>query len=170
MQKNFDGIMLDFPAVTLKIGDRIYSPDEAFFDCEDLTIEVTCEKRADIWYKRVEVTAKRPLPTPDYLEVDRQTIDDATVERRGYMPTSQKDDPSVEEEEGSGVTPGCGYPIVGKNFFTGLAHPAGFNEVEEQNEKTTTYHLRHHPVWQEDGKLEVIEAVFCVADDPEQAF
>ena len=170
MQKNLDGIVLDFPAVTLKIGDKIYQPENEVFDCEDLTIKVGCEKRGDIWYKRVEVVSKRPLPTPDYLEVDRQTLSDPSIERRGYMPTSQKNDPSVEEEEGSGVTPGCGYPIVGKNFFTGLEHPAGFNCVEQQNAEKTTYTLRHHPVWQEDGKLEVVEAVFCVSDDPEQAF
>ena len=105
MQKNLDGVMLDFPAVTLKIGDKFYRPTEADFDCQDLAMNITLEKRGDVWYKRVEVTAKRPLPTPDYLEVDRQTFNDTTVERCGYMPSCQKNDSSASEEEGSGVTP-----------------------------------------------------------------
>ncbi len=169
MKKNFDGMMLEFPAVTLKIGERIYQPADADFDCDDLSIHITVEKRNTIWYKRVEVTAKRPLPTPDYLEVDRQTVADPSAERCGYMPSGQKVDAATAEEEGSGVTPGCGYPVVGKNFFSGLEHPAGFNCIESKDAESATYYLRHHPVWQDD-KLEVVEAVFCVSDDPEKAF
>lgn len=164
-----DGIKLDFPAVTLSIAGKIYTPESEFFECDDLSIRTSWQKRGNYWYKRVEVEAKKVLPTPDYIEIDRQSIDDPDLKSCGYIPTSQKNDPTVAEEEGSGVLTGCGYPLIGSKIFVGVAHPAGYNTIIEENGNTKTWSLRHFPVWS-DGKLETAEAVLGVADDPFDAF
>ncbi|MBQ7395251.1 MAG: hypothetical protein IJW08_01805 [Lentisphaeria bacterium] len=164
-----DGKIFDFPAVTLSVGGKIYTPDSEFFECDELSIRTSWEKRDDFWYKRVEVTKKCALPTPDYLEVDRQKTDDAELKMCGYVPSFQRESSFSAEEEGSGYMPGCGYPLIGKEFFISLAHPAGFNTIEDEADGTKTYVLRHHPAWQGD-KLEVVEAVMGFSDDPEQMF
>ena len=162
-------MQFNFPAVTLSIAGKLYVPDSEFFECDELSIHTSYQKRGDFWYKRVEVKAKRELPTPDYLEVDRQSVDDQALKLCGYIPSSQKNDPSVAEEEGSGVLSGCGYPLIGSRVFAGLAHPAAYNSIVEENGSIKTWSLRHFPVWQQD-KLEVVEAVIGISDDPEAAF
>ena len=159
---------LAFPAVTLSVAGKLYTPDKEFFECDDLKISTKLEKRGNYWYKRVEVEAKKTLPTPDYLEVDRQTIKDEQLKLCGYIPTTRGEYNNAEEE-GAGIISGCGYPLIGKTFFAGLAHPAGFNSITEENGSSQTFTLRHHPTWQ-GNKLEVIEAVYGIADDPFEAF
>ena len=166
---DIEGRNFAFPGVTLSIKGKLYIPDSADYECDELVIKTSWEKRGDFYFKKVAVTSKVDLPTPDYIEIDRQTVDDETLRFYGYIPSGQKDDPTVGEEEGSGVTPECGYPLIGKDFFTGLAHPAGFNQVVEENGSVKTYSLRHHPVWK-DGKLETVEAVYGRSDTPFEAF
>ena len=86
-----DGKIFDFPAVTLSVGGKIYTPDSEFFECDELSIRTSWEKRDDFWYKRVEVTKKCDLPIPDYLEVDRQKTDDAELKMCGYLPSFQRE-------------------------------------------------------------------------------
>ena len=165
-----DGIKFDFPAVTLSIAGKIYTPDSEFFECEDLTIKTSWQKRGDFLYKRVEVESKKTLPTPDYLEVDRQTIDDEKLRSCGYIPTSQERNiTAVDEEGGGGIFSGCGYPLIGSNIFIGMAHPAAFSTIVEEKGSVKTWSLRHHPIWQ-GNKLEVVEAVLGISDDPYSAF
>ena len=158
-----------FPAVTLSIGGKLYIPDCAVYECDDLKICTSWEKQGEYFLKKVEVTAKKELPTPDYIEIERQTVDDETLKFFGYIPSKQKTNINTAEEESSGFTPECGYPLVGKDFFISLDHPAGFNTVAEENGSRKTFVLRHHPVWK-DGKLETFKAVYCKSDDPVDAF
>ena len=161
---------IKFPAVTLSIAGKLYIPEGEFFDCDDLTIRTSWNKRGNLWYKRVEVEAKKQLPTPDYLEVDRQNVDDPDLRVCGYIPTKQKNNLASAEEEGSGGTfTGCGYPLIGKRFFAALAHPAAFNAITEEKDGRKTWSLRHHPAW-EGGKLEIVEAVLCISDNPQEEF
>ena len=164
-----DGFDFAFPAVTLSVAGKLYVPESEYFECDELIIRTKWEKRGNYWFKRVSVEAKQELPTPDYLEVDRQCVCGEMLRRCGYIPSAQEEYSSTSDEEGGGIVPGCGYPLIGKNFFVGLAHPAGFNSVENGEGGSQTYTLRHHPVWQ--GKhLEEVEAVFGAADDPFSAF
>ena len=49
----------NFPAVKLSISGKLYVPESEFFDCDDLTIRTSWEQRGTLWYKRVEVEAKK---------------------------------------------------------------------------------------------------------------
>ena len=167
--RNLDGILLHWPAVCVVIGGRKYAAQTDHFEDEDLCMEIRLEKQGRVWRKHLEVRAKRPLPTPDYVEMDRQTVPDPAMRQCGYLDTGGQVRREGAGEEGGGVIPGCGYPLIGRKIFTGLAHQAGFARIESQDSVSTTYSLRHHPVWNGD-RLESIEAVFCVSDKPEKDF
>ena len=167
--RNLDGILLHWPAVCVVIGGRKYVAQTDHFEDEDLCMEIRLEKQGRVWRKHLEVRAKRPLPTPDYVEMDRQTVPDPAMRQCGYLDTGGQVRREGAGEEGGGVIPGCGYPLIGRKIFTGLAHQAGFARIESQDSASTTYSLRHHPVWNGD-RLESIEAVFCVSDKPEKDF
>lgn len=164
-----DGIILDWPAVCVSIGGREYRPDSETFENDVFRLKVRLEKRGNFWFKRLEVTAKRVLPTPDFVEVDRQTVPDSGLRMCGYVATGSHAKRQGADEEGGGLMPGCGYPLIGRRIFTGLAHPAGFNRIESRDAGEVTYALRHHPVWT-GTRLESIEAVFGVSDHPEEEF
>jgi hypothetical protein len=72
------------------------------------------------------------------------------------------------EEEGAGIIPGCGYPLIGNNFFIGLEHPAAFSEFEKRGDREAIC-LRHHPVW-ENRKLQVVNEVFGWTNEPGKIF
>ena len=164
-----DGLSFEFPAVMLSIAGKLYVPEKDYFECEDVIIRTKWEKRGKYYFKRVEVEAKKELPTPDFIEIDRQTVCNENLKRCGYIASYQQDYFAIADEEGSGVIAGCGYPLIGKNFFAGLTHPAGFNTIISDDGETQTYTLRHYPVWQ-GRQLETVEAVVGIADDPFAAF
>ena len=87
--------------------------------------------------------AKHPMPTPDYVETDRQSVPDPKMRLCGYVNTQKWKAKPNSEEEGAGDIPGCGYPLIGDKIFVGLAHQAGFAAIEKQDETSTTYSLRH---------------------------
>ena len=167
--RNLDGILLHWPAVCVVIGGRKYVAETDHFEDDDLCMEIRLEKQGRVWRKHLEVRAKRPLPTPDYVEMDRQTVPDPAMRQCGYLDTGGQVRRMSAGEVGGGVIPGCGYPLIGRYIITGLAHQAGFARIESQDSASTTYSLRHHPVWNGD-RLESIEAVFCVSDKPEYVF
>lgn len=168
-KKIIGGFQLCWPAVRLVIAGKVIEPRTAHFENADLIMDIHLEKRQNVWVKRAEITAKRSLPTPDYLEMDRQTVPDPKLKRYGYMETGSPQVQKRSGEECDGCIPGCGYPLIGEKIFTGLAHQAGFARIEQQTAVAATYSLRHHPVWNR-NKLESMEAVFGVSDAPEEAF
>lgn len=122
------------------------------------TVTVTPGK-GDWFFKEVEVVSEKPLPTPDYLEVDCQTLPAPGMRSCGYRSTRVDLDHITSEEEGSGVVPGCGYPLVSADMFTGLEHPAAFNTLLESSAPgCTSWQLRHFPLWQEQ-KIKSVRAV-----------
>ena len=173
-------LTLDWPAVAVCTTGREIRPETPLseptisdgrltqcFEAEGLRFEVSVALSDSRWFfKRLNVHSSRKRPTPDYVEVDRQALPADNLRVRGYRPatvtTTQR-----AEEEGAGVVPGCGYPLVGDSRFIGLEHPAGFNRVEPCKGGETV-RLRHHPVWN-GPELGAVDAVFGWADDAEQA-
>ncbi|MHB9138819.1 MAG: hypothetical protein ACYC4Q_05395 [Victivallaceae bacterium] len=149
------------PAVTGK------SISQSFAD-GGLKFKVTLKLADGGWFKkRVDVSAKKILPAPDYVEVDSQRLDD-DLELCGYSAKTLPEKEVRGEEEGIGRMPGCGYPLIGKKYFTGLEHPAGFN-LPEKVKGGTAYKLQHYPQW-EGRRLEIVEAVFGWRDNPRAGF
>ncbi len=164
------GVRLRWPAVKIVLGGKEIVPDNDQYEDADLRVHVSLEQRGEVWFKHLSVTAKRDLPTPDYVEMDLQSVPDGAMRLCGYMDAAADENlkPGSEEATGNAI-PGCGYPLIGARIFTGLAHQAGFARIEEQTSSSTTYSLRHHPVW-EGKQLGSMEAVFCVSDNPMQSF
>jgi len=134
----------------------------------ELEFTVTLEPGNGPWWKkRVEISAGRALPTPDYVEVDKQELDD-TLELCGYRATTLPRSAQRGEEEGIGKMPGCGYPLIGKKYFVGLEHPAGFC-LPEGTPTGTAFRLRHYPQWH-DRQLETVDAVLGWSTDPRASF
>ena len=106
--RNLDGILLHWPAVCVVIGGRKYVAQTDHFEDEDLCMEIRLEKQGRVWRKHLEVRAKRPLPTPDYVEMDRQTVPDPAMRQCGYLDTGGQVRREGAGEEGGGVIPGCG--------------------------------------------------------------
>ncbi len=152
---------LKWPGVTLKLDGVLYTPETSEFENEFFAMRITLEERHGVLFKRVEVQAKKLLPTVDYLEVDAQETSDDTLKRLGYVGSWSDVGRPNAPEEGGGNMSGCGYPVAGKHFFASLVHPAAFAEVT----KPGAYRLYHHPAWGKDGALEVVEAVIGLADD-----
>ena len=121
----------------------------------------------DWFFKQVEIASSAGLPTPDYVEVDFQRTRAPKLRRYGYMSSAGKEPNS--EEEGSGMVPGCGYPLMGDDLFTGLEHPAAFNTVLETKGTTAVWNLRHFPVWK-GGKIKSVRAVVGLSREPRERF
>lgn len=123
----------------------------------------------DWFFKQLEVTALEELPTPDYLEVDNQTVFAPQLESCGYRSTISKTIKSGSAEEGRGIIPGCGYPLIGKDLFTGLEHAAAFNTLTTENNDFSSWQLRHHPTWK-DNKITSCCAVTGFGKEPRELF
>ena len=168
-----------FPAVAVSIkGERIEaaSPVKGPVRSGKSIIAVYCDGgiefeikvtpgRGEWFFKEVTLRSAGELPTPDYVELDCQKIPAGGMKMRGYMVSGELKGRPGAEEEGGGLQPGCGYPVMGKNLFAGVEHPAAFSLLNSDN----TYSLRQHPVWQ---KQEIVccKAVTGMADDPEELF
>ncbi len=172
MIKKIHGLSVDFPAVELSIAGKTctweYLGGE-LFRSGDMTMSVRYFPIAGGFRKVVEITSEVLLPTPDYLIIDKQTIPDPALKMRGYIASSGKSSMELSDEEGGGLMPGCGYPLIGKKYFVALEHQAGFNIVRQNNAADSTYELRQHPVW-ENGRLTTMSALVVKAADPEAAF
>ena len=151
-----------FPAAAISIGGKrieVQTPSvparqqpdgswEAEFEDGPCRFKVTVSSGSEDWFfKQIEVIALADLPTPDYLEIDAQNILAPGLESCGYRSTIGKTIKSGSQEEGRGIIPGCGYPLLGKDLFTGLEHAAAFNTITAQNGDDAAWQLRHHPVW-----------------------
>lgn len=139
------------------------------FVAGDLRFEVSVTLGADRWFtKRLTVRSdSSSLPTPDYVEVDRQYLPTDGLRRCGYVATSTVTT-QQSDEESSGGMPGCGYPLIGRRFFMGLEHPAGFNELTDANGGHEV-RMRHYPVWRE-GLLGTVDGVFGWSDEARSSF
>ena len=173
-------LRLQFPAVRLSVRNEIYSPEgpgeriDALtrrWNVRGITFTVSVKRLPrGVWRKRVRIKCSRPLPTPDRVELDRQTVPDPELSRRGYKATTKVTCRPNAEEEGGGLMSGCGYPLIGRHFFAGAEHPAAFATVESSDNSSATYTLVQHPVWDSNGELELADAVFCWTDNAECAF
>ncbi len=172
---------LDWPAIKISIGGKIANIIAAHtplvdsnkisqkFTAGSLKITVSICKSPKYFIKRVVISSEKNLPTPDYVDVDIQTIPDPKLSQRGYIATAAAPKRQGAEEEGGGLMPGCGYPLIGRQFFVGLEHQAAFNTIEEQNDQNSSYRLRHYPQWC-GQELECVDAVFGISSNPEEAF
>ena len=171
---------LDFPAVRISLNNKVYTPElpgkvtgrlEREYICGPVTLKVKVEKFSrNVFRKKVTLIANTQLPTPDWVESDRQSVKDPSLSRRGYQATAQVSGRPGAEEAGGTIKPGCGYPLIGKNFFTGIEHPAAFAVVESADNNYATYALTQHPVWSKDNTIEAANVVFSYSDDAENAF
>ena len=182
--ENSTGVTRDFafPAVALSIGGtRIEAKTpagpprhlpgggwKALFADGPCRFTVTVTPGGPDWFfKQVEISSAVELPTPDYVEVDFQKTRAPGLRRYGYMSSAGKDRNS--EEEGSGMVPGCGYPLMGEDLFTGLEHPAAFNTVVETKGKTAVWNLRHFPLWKH-KRIRSVRAVIGLSREPRERF
>lgn len=174
----------NFPAVAISInGKRIEARTpaggprklsgggwEAAFEDGPCKFLVTVFPGGSEWFfKQVEVSSETELPTPDYLEVDYQKTRAPGLRRYGYMSSFRKAGKAISEEESSGLVPGCGYPLLGEDLFTGLEHPAAFNTVLSNRGETSAWQLRHFPIWQK-GKIKSVRAVIGLSRNPRERF
>ena len=172
----------DFPAVAVSINGRRYEPMEpaaepvlfpdgswvAEFSGGICSFKVTVSPGGAGWFfKQLEISSDCVLPTPDYVEVDFQKQYAEALERRGYMCTVSGAGDNTNDEQGSGVSPGCGYPLVGKDMFTALEHPAAYNTIVSSENGFVHWQLRHFPVWK-DRKITSCRAVTGIGKDPDE--
>jgi hypothetical protein len=171
-------LQLQWPAVRVCLQGRLITPSRPIagplltkrsmtqtFEENALRFEVSIALTEGPWLKkRVRIFASETLPTPEYVDMDFQRLPDCDLRLCGYRAHDSLEAENGEEE-GSGGMPGCGYPLIGRRFFVGLEHPAGFNLLENG----PAYRLRHYPIWQ-GTELESVDAVLGWADDPREAF
>jgi len=175
-----ESLVLDWPAVAIGLEGKRVIPSQTvtelqvvndsisqLFALDGITFKVSVSLSDSCWIKKcVEVKTTEKLTTVDYLEVDFQHIDDPDLKTCGYRASGQLCSMGQQgEEESSGSIPGCGYPLVGKKYFIGLEHPAAFNLLDDSG----NYSLKHYPQW-EGNKLEQVDAVFGLSDNPENSF
>ena len=136
------------------------------FSADGLEITVTLQLSGRQWVsKRVNIVAEKTLPTPDFVEVEQQILPADELRICGYRPTTPTTGAASDEEaSGSGGGESYGYPLIGKRFFLGLEHPAGFSRLSGD-----TVSLRHHPVWA-GTRLEHVNAVFGWSDNARETF
>lgn len=172
---------LDWPAVCLSLRGREIRPASPIakgraakhsvcqeFEEDGIRFVVAVTLSGGPWFrKNVSISADRKLPTPDYVEVDRQALPSDGLRLRGYRATTPGDTEG-SKEEGAGRMSGCGYPLIGNRFFTGLEHPAAFSRLSTKGGKHRI-RMVHHPVW-ENGRLEPIPQVFGWAEDAGKNF
>jgi hypothetical protein len=131
----------------------------------EFEVKVTPAAKGDWFFKELTLKTAETLPTPDYVELDRQKLPAGGMKRRGYIATTSNTKRPGAEEEGGGLMPGCGYPVMGRELFAGIEHPAAFNTVNGDK----TYSLRQHPVW-ENGVIRTCRAVTGMGSSPEELF
>ncbi len=175
-------LKLDFPAVRLSIGGKIYEPHGAAqisgplargYSVDGIQFFIRVKPLSGGgWRKQVSIKSSRSLATPDWVELDRQTVPDPTVIQRGYKATEAPEDSIKNDEDGSalGIIPCCGYPLIGTHFFAGVEHPAAFANLEQVSAKNVSYSLVQHPVWDENGCLNLADAVVGWFENAEQSF
>ena len=174
----------DFPAAAISIKGRyiqaetlLGKPEKtagggilASFRDQGITFEVQAEPGGPCWFfKTVTFRCSTRQPTPDFVDVDFQKQKAPGLKRRGYLITDGRTMPVNSDEEGGGITPGCGYPLIGGGLFTGLEHPAGFNEVVSAGKTLVTWRLRHYPVWH-GREIRSIRAVVGFDPEPGERF
>lgn len=174
-------LQLKWPAIQLSANGRVVVPLRADDEpqcngktiCQQFTaghmiftVSLTLTNRPWI-KKRLSVRAIKPFSTPDFVEMDRQDFPPDNLHLCGYNPSalslSQKG-----EEEGIGGVAGCGYPLIGRTLFIGLAHPAAFNRISRLFGKDRIS-LQHYPTWR-GNQLEEVEEVLGWADDARANF
>lgn len=167
-------MLLDWPAVSVSIGGKKISPKRPLnkpavsknrisqsFEEDGLRFTVTITLSKNSWFtKNVAISSAKNFPTPDFVEVDRQILPPDDIRSCGYIPTT------LSESDMAATMPGCGYPLIGKHFFTGLEHPAGFNRLSINKEE---FRLVHHPVW-DDNKIEEVSSVFGWGENGRETF
>jgi len=174
-------LLLDWPGVRVSVGGREIRPTRPCgqvkasrralsqaFEKQGLRFVVTVTLSGSAWFRKSLAISSEAAPlTPDFVEVDRQALPGDELRACGYRATTPRTARN-SDEEGAGIMPGCGYPLIGKRFFAGLEHPAAFNGVVRRRGKDVI-RLRHHPVW--DGRdLGQVDAVFGWADDARANF
>ncbi|MCP3967503.1 MAG: hypothetical protein GY750_06960 [Lentisphaerae bacterium] len=166
---SFEGKMVipQFPVSPFELHDKFVRQT---FSESGLLFEIKLEFTDSFWMRKsVKVSKTGEMPVPDYMDADIQCFD-GEIEVCGYMPEIQKKQKDVVisedkgEEEESGKIPGCGYPLMGKHFFSGLEHPAAYNDKTENG-----WRLRHFPQWEGDS-LECVSSVFGICEDPYEGF
>lgn len=175
-------LVLAWPAVAVSIGGRRYEARQALgavrgtgrhlvqeFQEDDLFFLVRISRCGEWLRKEVVIFSEGDYPTPDYVEVDAQDLPGAGLSVRGYRATTAQSKREGAEEEGGGLMPGCGYPLIGSAHFVGLEHPAARNLLQDGELSGGSYRLRHFPVWRQ-GQLESIPAVFGWGEAGEALF
>ena len=174
---NFPAAAISIAGSRIEAGTPIAPPRklrgggwEAVFEDGPCRFTVTITPGGSDWFfKQVEISSETELPTPDYLEVDFQKTRAPGLRRYGYMSSFCKASEANSEEESSGLVPGCGYPLLGEDLFTGLEHPAAFNTVLSNRGGTSAWQLRHFPIWQ-NGKIKSVRAVIGLSRNPRERF
>lgn len=174
-------VRLAWPAVGLSVGGEAMQTPRAAgpprrtrrglvqrFAADGVTFEVGLALDKGPWLRKtVRLDAERDLPTPDFVEVDRQTLPADGLRRCGYL-ASTPAKPRRTEEEGGNVLPGCGYPLIGRTWFMGLEHPAAFNHVLPGSAGDLCW-LRQHPAWRE-RRIDCVPAVLGWSTDARESF
>ena len=175
-------LFLAWPAVALGLRGTLICPQlpagpprrvgaslSQRFEAGGLAFVVSVTLGRGPWFrKRLSVRCRESLPTVDFVEVDRQVLGGDGLRLCGYQATT----PAALRrgaEEGGGVMPGCGYPLIGQRCFLGLEHPAAFSHLERQADGRDLVWLRHHPVWR-GRELAAVAEVFGWADAAPAAF
>lgn len=182
VSRGSEQLVLNWPAVAVSIGGRRHEARHPLgavrrkgrgliqnFQEGELHFQVWISRCREWLRKEVLIFCAGELPTPDYVEVDAQSLPGAGLSVRGYRATTAQSKREGAEEEGGGLMPGCGYPLIGASHFVGLEHPAARNLLEEGAESKCSYRLRHFPVWR-DGQLASVAAVFGWGEAGEALF
>ena len=90
--KQIDGVTLQWPAVTLAFPGQKYILENELYEDDDIRIQVSLKEKDGIW-QHLDVTAKHPMPTPDYVETDRQSVPDPEMRLRIYQRTKTGKNP-----------------------------------------------------------------------------
>ena len=173
LTRNQETICLAWPGIKVVIGGTAYTPEPVgkpdgltqCFQAGDMQFKVSLEGNGFFVRKTAEITSTKELPTPGYVEMDHQFIEDDGLRVCGYMQTWKAKGRAGAEEEGGGIMPGCGYPVIGRRFFAAIEHQVAFNKLLAPGEIS----LVQHPTWQ-NGRLTTAPVVFGWADDAQSAF
>ena len=161
----FNGMRIEAKTQVSEIRQLADGSLQTEFTDGSCRFKITVTPGSGNWFfKQVEISSDSALPTPDYVEVDYQTQHAEGLECRGYLCTISEIGEETNAEQGSGVSPGCGYPLVGKDLFCGIEHPAAYNSIVSEENGMPHWRLRHFPVW-ENGKIISRRAVFGIGDN-----
>ena len=171
---------LDWPCVAIHTDGGVLCP-EAYDDVQEgdgaaeltaycgsvqLTTIVTL-RPGEHWLRIAHElrTSEGEPETPDFVTLFRQG--DLPVEPVGYHAEHAyrmvRDTGVLEgEETGAGQVPGCGYPVYAADAFLGIEHPAAFTLQRDRGVE-----CRHHPAWDESGRIACPPVVYGVPRDGE---